>query len=54
VTRQRDTRLITPEVLRMVQEKSVGRLSCPLCPGRFKTVGEKKRHIRTDHDREKK
>lgn len=26
-----------------------GRYECPLCPERFDSVGDKKRHIRTSH-----
>jgi hypothetical protein len=30
-----------------------GRYDCPLCDSRFESVGEKKRHIRTSHPKEK-
>lgn len=30
-----------------------GRYGCPLCDDRFESVGEKKRHIRTSHPKEK-
>jgi len=26
-----------------------GRFGCPECPDRFKTVGDKRRHIRAEH-----
>lgn len=28
---------------------TLGRYGCPLCPERFESVGDKKRHIRDDH-----
>ncbi len=33
----------------MNQTVEPGRHDCPLCTTRFDTVGDKKRHIRTDH-----
>lgn len=30
-------------------EISAGRYECPECPERFDSVGDKKRHIRTEH-----
>lgn len=28
---------------------NTGRYDCPLCPERFETVGDKKRHLRDTH-----
>ncbi len=33
----------------MTPEIEGGRFGCPHCPDRFESVGDKKRHIRTDH-----
>lgn len=30
------------------------RYSCPLCPDRFDTVGDKRRHMKAEHAEEKK
>ena len=38
----------------MTPDLEGGRHDCPLCPTRFTTVGDKKRHIRTKHPKEKK
>ena len=31
---------------------AVGRFTCPRCPGRFDSVGDKKRHLRDTHPSE--
>ena len=35
------------------EAEEAGRYTCPLCPGRFESVGDKRRHIRTSHPKER-
>ena len=36
-----------------IPEVEPGRFDCPACPARFEVLGDKKRHIRTDHPKPK-
>lgn len=35
----------------VMPEEETGRFSCPVCPLRFRTLREKKQHIRDNHSR---